>query len=113
MEVLTTVSDTTKQKIKKTIVTIASVFAVLGVIWGTGRIIIHDIPTIIRGYDYVAIETQERDDYMGISHEVVTKEVKRPVSFGSAFSDLITNFMILSISLGFFITYPSYKRENE
>ncbi|MBR6680385.1 MAG: hypothetical protein IKL59_03905 [Clostridia bacterium] len=105
--------DVRKQKIKKIIVNIAGIFALFGVIWGVGRIIIHDIPTMIRGYDYVAIETEEREDYMGISHEVVTKEVKRPVSFGSAFSDLITNFMILSISLGFFITYPSYKRENE
>lgn len=106
-------SDETKQKIKKIIVNIASVCAFLGLIWGAGRIVIHDIPTIIRGYDYVAIETTEREDYMGNTHEVVTKDVKRKVSFGDAFSDFFTNFIILSISSGFLITYPAYKRENE
>ena len=106
-------SEGMKYKIKKIIVTIASICAAIGVLWGAGRIVFHDIPTMIRGYDYVAIETGEYDDYMGITHEVVTKEVKRKVSFGDAFSDFFTNFIILATSLGFFITYPAYKRENE
>ena len=101
-------NSSTKQKIKNIIVSIAGVCAVLGVFWGAGRIVVHDIPTMIRGYDYVAIETDYVDDYMGIEHQVVTKEAKHKVSFGESFSEFITNFMILFISLGFFITSPSY-----
>ena len=106
-------NEEAKQKITKVIVSIASFCAVLGLIWGVGRIVIHDIPTMVRGYDYVVIETEERDDYMGVPHEVATKKVKRKVPFEDVFSELVTNFMILSISSGFLITYPSYKRENE
>ena len=102
-------NDNTKQKIKNIIVTIAGVCASLGFFWCEGRIVFHDIPTMIRGYDYVAIETDYVDDYMGNEHQVVTKEAKRKVSFGETFSEFITNFMILTISLGFFIILPSYK----
>ena len=106
-------SDSTKQKIIKIIVSTAYGLAFLGALWGIGRIIIHDIPTMITGYDYVVVETKQEDDFMGIYHEVVTEEAKRPVSFESALSDLLSNFITLTISVGLIIAYPSFDKENK
>lgn len=104
-------TDKTKERIKQIIVGVAGVCSAVGLVWGIGRIVIHDIPTMIRGYDYVAIETDYVEDDMGTSHEVVTKKAKRKVTFSNAVSELVTNFVILSISAGFFVTVPSYKGE--
>ena len=98
-----------KQKIKKIIVSIACALSFFGAFYGAGKILIHDIPTMIRGYDYIALET----DYNDNGNEIVTEEEKREVSFEDAFSDFFTNFIILSLSLGFLILYLSPKKETD
>lgn len=58
-----------KEKVKKIGMTIAIIFAVIGVFYSPGRLIFHDIPMLVRGYEEVAIEWGEDDDFMGIQHE--------------------------------------------
>jgi hypothetical protein len=103
----------TKIKLKKILINTAFVFAIIGSIWAIGRIFIHDIPTMIRGYDYVAIETEHRDDAFGRPREDVTEEVKRDVPFSESFGDFFNNVMLATISAGFFLAQSQYDPEYE
>ncbi|MBR2336934.1 MAG: hypothetical protein IKA61_03195 [Clostridia bacterium] len=103
----------TKLKIQKIIIEIAGVCALLGLIWSPGRLIFHDIPAIIRGYENVAVEWGEEDDYMGINKTVVTKTVKKKITFGEAMSEIVGNLIVTFVSVGFFLSTPSYKIEDD
>ncbi len=102
------------EKAKKIIVSIADVVALFALIFSVGRLVVHDIPTLIRGYEEVALEYEyeEDDNYMGIAQDkkVVTKSYKKPVSAGDAISMILENVVICVLSAGVFILYPLYKK---
>ena len=86
-------------KIKRIIVKIAVVLALLSLIYGAGHLVINDIPTTIQGYQEIPIEYTEDDDWMGIPHNKATKTVKKKVSFSDA-SVMILNDLIVIILSG-------------
>ena len=69
--------EETKIKIQKIIIVIAEVCAFFGLVWSPGRLILHDIPALVRGYEYVAVEWDYDDDFMGIEERVPTEKVKK------------------------------------
>lgn len=91
------------EKIKKVVIEVALICAMFCIPWSVGRIVFHDIPTMIRGYEYVTIETEYDDNFMGIPQEEITKKQKKKISFWDASGDLITNLATLIISVGLFV----------
>ena len=101
------------RKIKNIVVRIASIVALLGIIWACGRLIIHDIPTLISGYEEIVIETKEQTNNYGQSYEIVTKTVNKRVESLDAIGMIIENLMIGVLSAGVLITYPIYREYSE
>ncbi len=102
------------EKAKKIIVNIASVLSLFGLIFSVGRLVFHDIPTLIRGYEEVALEYEYEEDYdyMGIAQDdkTATKSYKKPVSTEDAISMIFEDAVICILSAGVFILYPLYNK---
>ncbi len=97
------------KKIKNIVMQIALICSILGIIWACGKLLFHDIPTLIMGYEETVIESEEDDDKFGISYESPTKTVKKSVEFADALSMVIENLMLGILSAGVLIAYPAYK----
>lgn len=96
-----------QSKFKKILVEVAVVVSIFLGLWSAGRIVFKDISTMISGYEEIAIEYTEDEDWMGVTHEVVTKAVKRKVPFVEAFGDFITNALTLIVCGGFWVILPN------
>lgn len=101
------------RKIKNIVASIASAVSVLGIIWACGRLIMHDIPALISGYEEIAIETEEEMNDYGQSYERATKTVNKRVEVSEAIGMIIENLMIGVLSAGVLITYPIYREYSE
>ena len=101
------------KKFKKILVEVAVVVSILLGLWSVGRIVFHDISTMISGYEEIAIEYTEDDDWMGVTHEVVSKTVKRKVPFVEAFGEFITNVLTLIVCGGFWVILPAQETRKD
>ena len=84
-------------KFKKVFIKIAMVLALLSLIYGTGHLVVNDIPTTIRGYQEI---------------QTSTKTVMKEVSFSDALVMIINDLslIILSGAVLIFVFDPAYKQ---
>ena len=101
------------KRFRKIFMNIAFFLSFFALIWSVIRLIGHDIPAIIRGYEEIPIEYIEDTNFMGISHTEVSKTVKKEITFEEAFNSIISNTAILILSVGLIIASPSYRKEVE
>ncbi len=99
---------------KNILINVAIIVSIILCLWAIGTIIFHDISAMITGYEEIAIEYVEDDDWMGIPHQVVSKTVKRKIPFEEAFGEFIENVCILIVSSAFLLVVPDQKtRKNQ
>ena len=105
-------NEESKQRIKSVFRAIAVICALIGTLWGPGRLIFHDIPMLVRGYEEIVVEWEEEADEYGRPRQTAQKTVKHYVEPGEAIGSIFGNLLITFLSVGFWMeSLENGKRE--
>ena len=95
-----------KSKIFRFFEGLALVFGMFGILWAPGRLIFHDIPTAVRGYEEIVVEWEYEEDYMGVERQKrPTATVKHKVSGGEVFGMIVEDLLIGILSFGVWVPF--------